>query len=79
MKFIKGLKPCSALPEGSTFLSVEHFGTSAWTITGRVMAQNPDGTQSEYFLKAGSQMRQIYFVLHLTYSLTDRWHSAITA
>lgn len=40
-----------ALPEGSTFLSVEHFGTSAWTITGRVVAQTRDGTESHYFLK----------------------------
>lgn len=40
-----------ALPKGSTFLSVQHFGTSAWTITGRIVAQNVDGIESNYFLK----------------------------
>ena len=48
-KLIDTLRP--ALPEGSTFLSVEHFGTSAWTITGRLLAQNADGTEANYFLK----------------------------
>lgn len=55
---IKSVVGCLALPEGSAFISVEHFGTSAWTVTGRVAAQNPDGTQSDYFLKASSQMSQ---------------------
>ncbi|KAK1765950.1 Fructosamine kinase-domain-containing protein [Phialemonium atrogriseum] len=41
-----------ALPEGSTFISVEHFGTSAWTITGRVIARSLDGSEQRYFLKA---------------------------
>lgn len=40
-----------ALPKGTTFLSVENFGTSAWTVTGRVMALEPDGTEKPYFLK----------------------------
>jgi protein-ribulosamine 3-kinase len=40
-----------ALPHGTTFLSVENFGTSAWTVTGRVMALEPDGTEQPYFLK----------------------------
>lgn len=40
-----------ALPQGTTFLSVENFGTSAWTVTGRVMAMEPDGTEKPYFLK----------------------------
>lgn len=56
-----------ALPEGSTFISVEHFGTSAWTVTGRVVAQNPDGTQSDYFLKVSSHMSQIYSDMRFTY------------
>jgi hypothetical protein len=40
-----------ALPQGTTFLSVENFGTSAWTVTGRVMALELDGTEKPYFLK----------------------------
>lgn len=40
-----------ALPQGSTFLSVENFGNSAWTITGRVIAREPDATEKSYFLK----------------------------
>ncbi|CAL8576783.1 hypothetical protein XPA_002648 [Xanthoria parietina] len=40
-----------ALPQGTTFQSVENFGTSAWTITGRVMAIELDGTETPYFLK----------------------------
>jgi protein-ribulosamine 3-kinase len=40
-----------ALPQGTTFLSVENFGTSAWTITGRVMTQELDATEKPYFLK----------------------------
>lgn len=42
----------AALPEGSTFISVEHFGISAWTITGRVIARSPDRSEQRYFLKA---------------------------
>ena len=40
-----------ALPKGRKFLSVENFGTSAWTITGRIMALEPDGSEKAYFLK----------------------------
>lgn len=47
--------PCRSnyivLPEGSTFLSVEHYGTSAYAITGRLVAQNPDETETVYFIK----------------------------
>lgn len=57
---IESVVGCLALPEGSIFISVEHFGTSAWTVTGRVVARDSDGTQSDYFLKASSQMSQIY-------------------
>lgn len=39
------------LPEGSTFLSIEHFGTSNYGITGRVVARNPDRSESMYFIK----------------------------
>jgi hypothetical protein len=40
-----------ALPKGSIFLSVEHFATSVYAITGRLLARNPDGTETLYFLK----------------------------
>ncbi|KFX99302.1 hypothetical protein V490_01848 [Pseudogymnoascus sp. VKM F-3557] len=39
------------LPKGSKFLSVEYFGSSAWTVTGKVIARNADGTENVYFLK----------------------------
>ncbi|KAL1845019.1 hypothetical protein VTK73DRAFT_1320 [Phialemonium thermophilum] len=40
-----------ALPSGSTFVSVDHFGTSAWTITGKLVARSQDGEEEVYFLK----------------------------
>lgn len=55
----------AALPTGSTFISVEHFGTSAWTITGRVIASSPDGTETSYFLKVGLQKSlTIEWIIH---------------
>ncbi|KAF2812598.1 uncharacterized protein BDZ99DRAFT_474744 [Mytilinidion resinicola] len=58
-----------ALPEGRKFLSVEDFGTSAWTITGRIMALEPDGTEKAYFLKvAYSEHGRIMF--------NDEWESS---
>lgn len=44
-------------------MSVEHFGTSAWTITGRVVAQDADGGESSYFLKV-YQSLLFDFVIH---------------
>jgi len=41
----------AALPQGSTFVSVEHSGTSAWTITGRLVALSGDGSEKTYFVK----------------------------
>jgi fructosamine-3-kinase len=41
----------TALPKGRTFVSVEHFGTSAWTITGKVTALGPDKSEEYYFVK----------------------------
>ncbi len=41
----------AALPPGRTFVSVEHFGTSAWTITGRITAVGPDKSEEYYFVK----------------------------
>ncbi|PTB36106.1 uncharacterized protein TrAFT101_000075 [Trichoderma asperellum] len=40
-----------ALPKDVTFTSVESFGTSAWTVTGRVTAQRADGSIQRFFLK----------------------------
>jgi hypothetical protein len=40
-----------ALPPGSTFVSVEKFGTSVWTLTGRLLARGVDGSEKAYFLK----------------------------
>lgn len=40
-----------ALPARSTFISVENFGTSAWTITGRLVALDADGAEKVYFVK----------------------------
>ncbi|KAI1358903.1 Fructosamine kinase-domain-containing protein [Xylaria arbuscula] len=40
-----------ALPEGVKFVSVESFGTSAWTITGRVVGVQEDGTERRLFVK----------------------------
>ncbi|KAJ3578208.1 hypothetical protein NPX13_g2352 [Xylaria arbuscula] len=40
-----------ALPEGVRFLSVENFGTSAWTITGRLVGVEDNGTERQFFVK----------------------------
>ncbi|EHK27169.1 uncharacterized protein TRIVIDRAFT_188080 [Trichoderma virens Gv29-8] len=40
-----------ALPVGSAFVSVKHFGTSAWTITGRLIALDREGSEKTYFVK----------------------------
>ncbi|KAK3997917.1 Fructosamine kinase-domain-containing protein [Cladorrhinum sp. PSN332] len=39
-----------ALPKGTTFLSAERVGTSAWTVTGRIMALDRDGIERPYVL-----------------------------
>ena len=39
------------MPEGTTVVSAEAFGYSAWTITARVTAILSDGTPKKYFLK----------------------------
>ena len=41
----------TVLPEGSTFVTVERFGTSAWTVTGRLTTTDADGEEVLYFLK----------------------------
>jgi protein-ribulosamine 3-kinase len=45
------LTSTAALPQGTTFLSVENYGKSAWTVTGKISALEPDGTEKPYFLK----------------------------
>lgn len=39
------------LPEGVKAVSVESYGTSAWSQTGRINATDAKGTQTSYFLK----------------------------
>lgn len=39
------------LPHGTTVLSVNASGASAWTTTSRVSTIHPDGTRKNYFLK----------------------------
>src|SRR5436190_19066492 len=39
------------MPQGTTFLFVENYGNSAWTVTGKISALEPDGTEKLYFLK----------------------------
>ena len=42
---------CTALPPGVEFVSVESYGNSAWTVTGKVTARNSDGSEKLFFLK----------------------------
>ena len=41
----------SVLPAGSKILSADGHGSSAWSVTARINAENPDGTTAKYFLK----------------------------
>ncbi|EPE35698.1 Protein kinase-like (PK-like) [Glarea lozoyensis ATCC 20868] len=41
-----------ALPPGLSFVSVEAYGNSAWTLTGKITTQRPDGSEKLFFLKA---------------------------
>ncbi|PMD32250.1 hypothetical protein L207DRAFT_499902 [Hyaloscypha variabilis F] len=40
-----------ALPQGFTFVSVEHYGNSAWTVTGKVIALSLERDEKPFFLK----------------------------
>ena len=40
-----------ALPKGTTVISAESCGVSAWTRTAKVSVVLPDGTAKRYFLK----------------------------
>jgi protein-ribulosamine 3-kinase len=43
-----------ALPGGVKVLSAESYGTSAWSLTGRINAVKPDGSSARYFIKVRS-------------------------
>ncbi|KAI1329084.1 Fructosamine kinase-domain-containing protein [Xylariaceae sp. FL0255] len=43
-----------ALPKDVTFVSAEHFGTSAWSTTGRLVGLDRDNTERQYFIKIAS-------------------------
>lgn len=42
-------------PEGTTILSADSFGTSAWTVSARLHLKLPDGTEERYFLKSAPE------------------------
>lgn len=48
------------LPEGVKVVSVESYGTSAWSQTGRIIATDANGTKTSYFLKAWRLLTLIY-------------------
>lgn len=41
----------TALPKGTSVISADSFGSSAWTVTARVNVVSPDGAPKSYFLK----------------------------
>ncbi|KAK4238065.1 protein-ribulosamine 3-kinase, chloroplastic [Achaetomium macrosporum] len=43
-----------ALPKGRTFVSVRHYGTSAWTVPGKITARGPGGSDEYYFVKVAA-------------------------
>ncbi|KAK5745506.1 hypothetical protein LTR17_001376 [Elasticomyces elasticus] len=44
----------AALPQGIKIISAQPYGTSAWTVTARIKAILPDGSEIKYFLKCAS-------------------------
>ena len=48
------LTDLSALPEGQTFVSAEHIGTSAWAVPVKLLTVGRDGLEKAYFLKVDS-------------------------
>jgi protein-ribulosamine 3-kinase len=42
------------LPEGARIVSADRHGTSAWTVTARLLVELPDGENQRYFLKCAS-------------------------
>ncbi|PTB37377.1 hypothetical protein M441DRAFT_40114 [Trichoderma asperellum CBS 433.97] len=42
-------------PDGTTVLSADSFGTSAWTVTARLHLKLPDGSEERYFLKSAPE------------------------
>jgi len=41
-------------PLGTVILSATRYGTSAWTVTARLVVQLPDGSEERYFLNCAS-------------------------
>ena len=41
----------TALPPGVKVLSADSFGSSAWSVTARIVAESVDGSSLRYFLK----------------------------
>lgn len=68
----------TALPPGITYVSVDPFGTSAWTVTGRVVAMNAEGVEVLFFLKVGATWQQQIDAPHLT-ACVHRSHTASMA
>ncbi|KAG8525534.1 uncharacterized protein KY384_009178 [Bacidia gigantensis] len=44
-------------PSDTKVLSANRFGTSAWTITGRITVEHSDGANARYFLKCAAEDR----------------------
>lgn len=42
---------CLVFPEGTTVISAESYGDSAWTQTGKVVTTDSYGSRKVYFLK----------------------------
>ncbi|KAK4113335.1 hypothetical protein N656DRAFT_828446 [Canariomyces notabilis] len=64
-----------ALPAGSTFVSVEHFGTSAWTITGKVTARDADDESEQYYFVKIAYGETGRVMLGGDPSGTDKYHA----
>ncbi|KAK3634804.1 hypothetical protein LTR56_015085 [Elasticomyces elasticus] len=45
----------ATLPQATKILSAQRYGTSAWTVTARIKARLPDGSETRYFLKCASE------------------------
>lgn len=41
----------SALPSGTKILSADSFGSSAWSITARIVTETSNGSAGGYFMK----------------------------
>ena len=50
------------LPKGVKAVSVERYGKSSWSTTGRINATDANGTQTSYFLKARHLLHTHLFI-----------------